>query len=178
MTDASSDLRGHLVALVFAADEPLEIGDAARVLGVRPRDVEAAARELAESPPTGLMLQRHADALQLVTAPGSAEYIRRLRGLDTPSRLSKGALEVLAIVAYRQPVTRADIEAIRGVNSDRALTTLLTRGLVEEVGRKEAVGRPLLFGTTLSFLETMGLGSLDSLPRVAPVGAGEANGDE
>jgi segregation and condensation protein B len=101
-----------------------------------------------------------------VTAPESARFVRRLRGLAEHVRLSRAALEVLAVVAYRQPVTRAEIEAIRGVNGDRALTTLLTRGLVEEVGRKEAIGRPVLFGTTLTFLEQLGLPSLGALPPV------------
>ena len=104
------------------------------------------------------------------TAPASARYIRRLRGLEEQARLSRAALEVLAVVAYRQPVTRAEIEAIRGVNGDRALSTLLARGLIAEVGRRETVGRPVEFGTTLGFLEHLGLRSLDDLPAVAPSG--------
>ena len=164
--DPPADVAPHLVALVFAADEPLELADAARVLGVGRAIVEAAARRLLEEPPLGLVVQRHGDRLQLATAPESAEYVRRLRGLDTEARLSRAALEVLAIVAYRQPVTRAEIEAIRGVNGDRALATLLGRGLIQEVGRKDAVGRPVLFGTTMAFLEHLGLRSLDDLPPV------------
>jgi segregation and condensation protein B len=87
-----------------------------------------------------------------------------LRGLDDQARLSRAALEVLAVIAYRQPVTRAEIEAIRGVNGDRALATLLSRSLVAEVGRRDTVGRPVLFGTTLDFLEHLGLSSLDEMP--------------
>ncbi len=157
-------LAPHLVALAFAADEPLDLADAARVLGVRRAMVEAAARLLIERPPLGLIVQRVGSRLQLASAPASAEYVRRLRGLDAEVRLSRAALEVLAIVAYRQPVTRAEIESIRGVNGDRALATLIGRQLIEEVGRKEAVGRPVLFGTTMAFLEHLGLRSLEDLP--------------
>ena len=159
-----------LVALIFAADQPLDVADAARVLGVRRSVVEAAISFLLDSPPLGLIVQRDGDRLQLATAPTATEYVRRLRGLDVEARLSRAALEVLAVVAYRQPVTRAEIEAIRGVNSDSAITTLLARGLVDEVGRKDAVGRPILFGTTMAFLEHLGLRSLDDLPPVPEIG--------
>jgi len=157
---------GHLAALLFAADEPLALSELARLLEVRRSVVERVSRQLAEQPPTGLMVQRHEDRLQLVTAPASARYVRRLRGLEEQTRLSRAALEVLAVVAYRQPVTRAEIEAIRGVNGDRALGSLLTRSLIVEVGRRETVGRPVLFGTTLDFLEHLGLRSVGDLPPV------------
>ena len=157
-------LAGHLSALLFAADEPLAVTEIARLLEVRRSVVERVSRHLAEQPPTGLMLQRHEDRLQMVTDPTSARYIRRLRGLEEQARLSRAALEVLAVIAYRQPVTRAEIEAIRGVNGDRALASLLTRSLIVEVGRRETVGRPVLFGTTLDFLEHLGLRSIGDLP--------------
>ena len=159
-------LAPHLVALLFAADEPLDVADAARILGARKRLVEQAVELLLESPPVGLILQRDADRLQLATGPASATYVRRLRGLEAQARLSRAALEVLAVVAYRQPITRAEIEAVRGVGGDRVLATLLQRELIEEVGRKETVGRPVLFGTTLAFLEHLGLRSLADLPTV------------
>ena len=161
-----AELGGHIVALLFAADGPLAVGDLARLLESRRPAIESALARLLEQPPAGLLVQRHGDEVQLVTAPESARFVRRQRGLAEHVRLSRAALEVLAVVAYRQPVTRAEIEAIRGVNGDRALTTLLTRGLVEEVGRKEAIGRPVLFGTTLAFLEQLGLPSLTALPPV------------
>ena len=163
-------LAPHLVALIFAADEPLDVAAAARVLGARRSVVEAAVRFLLEQPPLGLILQRDGDRLQLATDPASAEFVRRLRGDDSQSRLSGAATEVLAIVAYRQPITRAEIEAIRGVNGDRALATLLARGLIAEVGRREAVGRPILFGTTMTFLEHLGLRTLEDLPPLPSSG--------
>ena len=167
-------LAAHLVALMFAADEPLLIGDAARVLGARRSAVETAVRQLLDEPPLGLIVQRDGDRLQLATDPASAEFVRRLRGDDSQARISGSALEVLAVVAYRQPITRAEIEAIRGVNGDRALSTLLTRGLIAEVGRRESVGRPVLFGTTMAFLEHLGLRSLEDLPPVPSAGPGDA----
>jgi segregation and condensation protein B len=172
-------LVGHLVALLFAADEPLPISDVARLLEIRQSGVQRLIRMLTESPLPGLLLQRDEDRLQLVTAPASARYVRRLRGLEEQVRLSRAALEVLAVVAYRQPATRAEIEAIRGVNGDRALATLLTRGLIAEVGRRDTVGRPVEFGTTLGFLEHLGLGSLDDLPKVeAPDPGSETPGSD
>lgn len=162
-TDA--ELPGHLTALLFAADEPLTLDDLAKLLEIRPSALRRAVTQLAESPPPGLLLQQDENRLQLVTAPASSRYIRRLRGLEDQARLSRAALEVLAVVAYRQPATRAEIEAIRGVNGDRALATLLARALVAEVGRRDTVGRPVEFGTTLGFLEHLGLRSLDDLPK-------------
>jgi segregation and condensation protein B len=167
-------LVGHLVAILFAADEPLPLAELARLLDVRPSHVQRVVRLLTESPPPGLFVQRDDDRLQLVTAPASARYIRRLRGLEEQARLSRAALEVLAVIAYRQPATRAEIEAIRGVNGDRALATLLARGLIAEVGRRDTVGRPVLFGTTIGFLEHLGLRSLEDLPAV-PAPASDAS---
>lgn len=170
-------LAGHLAALLFAADEPLALSELARLLEVRRSVVERVSRLLADQPPTGLLLQRHEDRLQLVTAPASARYIRRLRGLEEQARLSRSALEVLAVVAYRQPVTRAEIEAIRGVNGDRALASLLTRSLIVDVGRRETVGRPVLFGTTLEFLEHLGLRSTGDLPPLPKPAEDAPSGD-
>ncbi|MFN8632509.1 MAG: SMC-Scp complex subunit ScpB [Chloroflexota bacterium] len=171
---SDEELAGHLVAILFAADEPLPLADLARLLEIRLGVMRRVAALVAEYPPAGLLLQRDEDRLQLVTAQASARYIRRLRGLEDHSRLSRAALEVLAVIAYRQPVTRAEVEAIRGVNGDRALATLIARGLVAEAGRRETVGRPVLFATTLGFLEHLGLGSLDDLPPVAATAASDS----
>jgi segregation and condensation protein B len=164
------ELAGHLVAVLFAADEPVPLSELARLLEVRRSALIRVTRLLIDRPLPGLVLQRDEDRFQLATAPASARYIRRLRGLEEQARLSRAALEVLAVVAYRQPATRAEIEAIRGVNGDRALATLLSRGLIAEVGRRDTVGRPVLFGTTLGFLEHLGLPSLDDLPAVPKAG--------
>ena len=112
----------------------------------------------------GVRVQRHGDLVQLVTAPEAADAVERLLGLDVSVRLSNAALETLAVIAYRQPVTRAQIEHVRGVSADRAIATLLAHGLIEEVGRLETPGRPAVFGTTVEFLEQFGLASLADLP--------------
>jgi segregation and condensation protein B len=161
----STTLASGIVALLFAADEPLELEQLSSALLVTRRDVEKAASELIENPPAGLILQRHGDRLQLATEPRWADAVTRLRA-GPPVKLSRATLEVLAIVAYRQPVTRADIDQLRGVNSDRAVATLAANGLIEEIGRRETVGRPVLFATTLQLLEGMGIGSLSELPSL------------
>jgi segregation and condensation protein B len=159
-----AQLVAHLTALLFVADEPLDVASLARVLEVRPGALEWAAAALAERPPSGLILQRDGKWLQLATDPAAAHYVRRLKGQSEAQRLSRAALEVLTVVAYRQPTTRVEIEAVRGVNSDHALDTLLSRGLVAELGRRDSIGRPMLFGTTLEFLRLAGLRSLGELP--------------
>jgi segregation and condensation protein B len=159
-----AELVAHLTALLYAAEEPLPVEQAARVLEVSVAVAAAAAAQLEASPPPGLAVQRHGEALRLVTAPASGRYVERLLGGPGVSRLSRAALEVLAIVAYHQPLTRAEIDALRGVNSERALETLLRRGLVAEVGRRDTVGRPVLLGTTPAFLDYLGLCSLAELP--------------
>ena len=158
------DLSARITALLFVADDPLDLATLARALRVTLAEIEQAVAILAEQPPPGLIVQRHGELIQLATQPALAADVRRLRGDSEPQRLSRAALEVLSVVAYRQPCTRADIEAVRGVNSDHALETLLARALVQELGRRETVGRPMTFGTTLEFLQLAGLGSLEKLP--------------
>lgn len=154
-----------LESLLFVAAEPTELAVLARVFGLRVAAVERAAGELAERlRGSGLRLQRVGTRLQLVTAPEWAPYVERLLGVSAEQPLSAAALETLAIVAYRQPVTRATIESIRGVSADRALATLRSRGLVEEAGRAETIGRPMLYATSLQFLEYFGLERLEDLP--------------
>jgi len=164
----ANELVGHLTALLFVADGPLDVSSLVRVLEVTPAELERAIAKLENEPPVGLMLQRLGRSLQLATDPTAAEYVRRLRGQGETQRLSRAALEVLSVVAYRQPSTRADIERVRGVNSDHALETLLARGLIAELGRRESVGRPAIFGTTVEFLQLAGLRSLEELPPIEP----------
>jgi segregation and condensation protein B len=152
-------------SLLFVSPEPLDLAQIARVLDVPRETVEAGLSLLsADAPRRGIHVQRLGDLLQLVSAPEAAPYIERLRGSEGVAKLSTAAMETLAIVAYQQPVTRARIEAIRGVNSDRALATLQARGLIAEVGRLETAGRPALFGTTFEFLQHFGLHDLGDLP--------------
>ncbi len=164
----AEQLRSVLESLLFVAGRPLEFAELRRLLLVedrRLRDAVAALEVDCERDGRGLRVLRTADAVQFVSAPENARFVAALLGLPTQAKLTTAALETLAVVAYRQPITRSQIEFIRGVNSDRALASLLQYGLVLEVGRAATVGRPALFGTTAEFLQQFGLGSLDALPR-------------
>nr|HET6905236.1 SMC-Scp complex subunit ScpB [Ktedonobacteraceae bacterium] len=118
----------------------------------------------------GIRLQRLGEQVQLVTAPANARYIAALLGLPMTAKLTAAALETLAVISYRQPVTRTQIEAVRGVNSDRALASLIQLGLVTEVGRAQTIGRPTLFATTPEFLQQFGLTKLEQLPPLTTAG--------
>ncbi len=158
-------LEARLEALLFVAEDPPSIAQLARALEAPSEAVEAALDALHERlKDRGLRLQRKGDRVQLVTAPEAAEDVRRFLGLNATPRLSTAALETLAIIAYRQPITRAEIEAIRGVNCEGVLRTLLAKGLIEEVDRAEGPGRPIRYGTTFLFLQHFGLRSLSDLP--------------
>jgi segregation and condensation protein B len=113
---------------------------------------------------SGLRLQWHAGKVLLTTAPELASAIEKFLGLEASARLSRAALETLSIIAYRQPITRPGIDAVRGVNSDGVIKSLLAKNLIQEVGRTEGPGRPILYGTTNDFLQHFGLSSLDELP--------------
>lgn len=154
-----------LEALLFVTDEPVAVERLAQTLEVTPEVVESALGALAAGlSQRGLRLQRRGREVQLVTAPTAARYIERFLGLEDNGRLSAAALETLAIIAYRQPVTRAALEQLRGVNSEHVLRGLVARELVEEVGRLETAGRPLLYGTGFGFLRYFGLNALGELP--------------
>jgi segregation and condensation protein B len=167
----AEDVAPALEAVCFALNRPMAVSEVAEFLGRSTRVVEQAASVLAEQlRGRGVMLQRHGDRLQLVTRPEVAWAVQRALNPERPARLSKPAMETLAIVAYRQPVTRAVLESIRGVNCEAVLESLEQRGLVAEVGRQETPGHPRLFGTTLRFLQIVGLETIDELPPV-PEGA-------
>lgn len=152
-------------ALLFIAEGPVPVEQLAKVLEVSASQVEEALGQVeAWLGAGGLVLQRHGGRVQAVTAPEVAPHVERFLGLELSSRLSAAALEVLAIIAYRQPITRAEIEALRGVSSDGVLRTLISKGLVGEVGRLEQAGRPILYGTTFEFLQYFGLQRVQDLP--------------
>ena len=158
-------LSNLLESLLFVAGEPAPVERLASALDVTLEDVEKGLLLLAEDlRERGIRLQRHHDSVQLVTMPEAADVIEVYLGLDLTTKLSRAALETLAIIAYRQPITRPQIEAIRGVSSDGVIRTLLHRGLIQEIGRMETPGRPMLFGTTPDFLNYFGISSLQDLP--------------
>ncbi|CAM3339472.1 SMC-Scp complex subunit ScpB [Hydrogenibacillus schlegelii] len=155
-------------ALLFVAgDEGLTVERLGEALGVSRRTVEGVLRRLEElyaRPGRGLTLVRSGSVYLLATRPELERYLLRLAIGRKAGTLSSSALETLAIIAYRQPITRAEIEEIRGVRSEQAIRTLLEKGLIEERGRLEVAGRPIVYGTTVRFLQQFGLTSLDDLP--------------
>lgn len=161
-------LRSAIESLLFVAGRPLELNELRKLLPLeqaRLREAVASLAEECERQGRGIRVQRMGDVVQFVSAPENARFVASLLGLPTTVKLTTAALETLAVVAYRQPVTRSQIEFIRGVNSDRALASLAQYGMVIEVGRAATVGRPTLFGTTPEFLQQFGLSSLEALPR-------------
>jgi segregation and condensation protein B len=166
-TQTTPELVKILEGLLFVASEPVTIEHLAAAVEVTAGQIEQGLQQLKEQAQSrGIQLQRQGNKVQLVSAPDLTDYIERFLGLNVAARLSTPALESLAIVAYQQPITRPQIEAIRGVNSDGVLRTLISKGLVEEVGRMDSVGHPALFGTTFEFLRYFGLDNLDALPEL------------
>lgn len=157
-------------SLLFVSGRPLERSELRKLLGIDDVHLTRALQSLEddlENQRRGVRLQRLGEQVQLVTAPENARYIAALLGLPMTAKLTAAALETLSVIAYRQPITRSQIEAIRGVNSDRALASLIQHGLVAEIGRAQTVGRPALFATTAEFLQQFGLTSLEQLPNVS-----------
>lgn len=152
-------------ALLFVASEAITPGQLSNVLDVSTREIEKALQELENHfQERGLRIQRHSGRVQLTTAPEAAPLIEHFLGIEATTKLSRAALETLAIIAYQQPVTRPQIEAIRGVNSDSVMKSLLNKALIQETGRAEGPGRPFLYGTTPEFLSHFGLSSLKEMP--------------
>ena len=152
-------------SLLFVAGEAVTVAQLAQALELPADTVESALERLAaDLAGRGVRLQRHGDAVQLVSAPESAATIERFLGVPPAARLSSAALEALAIVAYRQPITRAQVDGLRGVDSSGVIRALLGRDLIAEAGRLETVGRPILYATTDEFLRQFGLASLAELP--------------
>lgn len=167
MSDDRQEKVKALYAVIFAADEPCDEVRLSTVLEVPLEQVEGLLAELGEWLEDGpLQLVRLAGGHHLATRPQFAAYIQRLREPE-PERLSRQAMEALAIIAYRQPITRPEIDDIRGVDSSSAVNSLLAKGLVVISGRKNAPGRPFMFSTTPHFLSAFGLNDLDELPRLS-----------
>jgi segregation and condensation protein B len=162
---------GQLEALLFASDAPLPIERIAEVLDMTATDARAAVdalRATSEEPGRGLAVVEVGGGVRLVTRPEHAPVLMSLQRLRLKNRLSRAAVETLTIVAYRQPISRPEIEQLRGVGTESVLTHLLERRLVRVVGRKATPGRPVLYGTTREFLEHFGLRDLEDLPPFEP----------
>jgi len=161
------ELKGAVEAVLFARTEPLSPEEIARITGASNEDVVIILSELAleyDERKSGIAIVVSEAGYAMCTRPEYYEYVKRAKA-PLVTRLSQAALETLAIVAYRQPVTKAEVESVRGVKSDRTLQSLLKRGLIQELGRRNIPGKPVVYGTTSEFLKLFGLSSLSELPK-------------
>lgn len=169
------DIKRAVEAILFAAGYPVKYEKLSEVIGLPQRDLRGLIESMSrEYDGRGIQLLLYPDACQLTTKEVFAPYIREALGIKRGGNLSNSSLEVLAVVAYNQPVTRAYVDAIRGVDSSYAVTSLLDKGLIEAVGRLDAPGRPMLYGTTDKFLRVFGLNSLADLPETEALGVANA----
>jgi len=173
MTDSTGTQETHpleamIEALLFVAPGPVTIQQIAAGADLTQEQAEAGIKKLKDKYATGsgLSIQEHRGKFQLTTRPVFGVMIEKFLGLQATSRLSRAAMETLAIVVYKQPVTRPQLDDIRGVNSDGVIKSLLSKGLIEETGRAEGPGRPIIYGTTSDFLQYFGLNSLEELPEL------------
>lgn len=166
---------GALVeAILLVSPEPPTIDEIAAGTELDAEDIEIGIGWLEEQPNRGWLIQRHGRRLSLATHPRFAEKVRLFLGLDREAKLSSASLETLALVAYQQPVTRSEIERVRGVDSSGVLAKLHARGLVEPVSRLATVGNPIQYGTTAEFLSHFGLQSLNDLPPLGIIDGKDA----
>ena len=166
-----ADLKTIAESLVFAAGNPISLRRLSEVIGVAQTDMKPALtllREEYEASGRGIIFAEVAGGYQLRTSPDNAEYVKVLLQ-EKPSKLSRAALETLAIIAYRQPITKAEIESVRGVAVDGVLSSLHLKKLIREMGRKDMPGRPWVYGTTPQFLELFGLSDLGGLPPLPDI---------
>ena len=160
-------LKGRIEAILFVAGEAVSLKDMAKALAVGEKELKTALEEIGSEydyEQRGFMLKRFGDKVQLATRPLYAEDVLRLLQPVQQQSLSQAAMETLAVVAYKQPVTRAEVEQIRGVKCNYSLQSLMNKGLIREAGRKDTIGWPILFATTDEFLSHFGLEGLDGLP--------------
>lgn len=161
--------RAAIEALIFSSSEPISIKIIAEIVGIHDHTVKQIIDDLIEDrehAKSGIQIIEVASGYQFTTHPECAIYVEKLQKVPRNVGLSQAAIETLAIIAYKQPITKAEIEALRGVSVESSLATLVEKNLVEEAGRKEAPGRPILYGTTKQFLKYFGMNELNELPKI------------
>ncbi len=176
LRETGGNLKGRVEAVLYVSGEPVRVDDLARALNVTVSELEDCLTELRDEydfGQRGVMLRRFGHQVQLATRPLYAQDVVHLLQPVQKQSLSQAVMETLAVVAYRQPVTRAEIEQVRGVKCDYSVQSLVNKGLIAEVGRKDALGRPILYGTTDAFLQHFGISSLEELPPMPESGDGE-----
>ena len=165
-------IKSAFESMLFVWGDPLEAKVAAEIFNISAKEAYDCFKELAaeyDERESGLMIREIDKSFQIVTRPENSEYIERLCTPVKEKRLSQSAMEVLAIIAYKQPVTRGEIEAIRGIKCDRVIEGLTKKDLIQEVGRSNAVGRPILYGTTKTFLENFNFETIKDLPEIEDI---------
>lgn len=163
------EIIGAVEAILFVAGEPIEKEALRMAVEVTPAQIEEALDEMTSQydyEMRGIRLLRYGNSVQLATRPDYAMYVERLLQPIQRQNLTQAAMETLAVIAYRQPATRGDVEAIRGVKCDYSVQSLMNKGLIEEAGRRDTLGRPTLFVTTDAFLRHFGIASLEELPSI------------
>ena len=164
---SDKNTKSIIESLLFVAEKPISVREIADVSVIMVAEVQSTLKEIeAEYREKGIRLIRKGEYFSFVSAPENAKEVSALLNEELRHDISPAAIEALAIVTYKQPITRAEIEEIRGVNSDQIVRNLMIRGLITEVGRKEAVGRPILYGTTMEFIQYFGLDSEEKLPKI------------
>ena len=174
-TMAEGSLKGRIEAILFVAGEAVSIRDMAKALQIDEKELKAALKEIGSEydyEQRGFMLKRFGDKVQPATRPVYSEDVLRLLQPVQQQSLSQAAMETLAVVAYKQPVTRAEVEQIRGVKCDYSLQSLMMKGLIQEAGRKDTIGRPILYATTDTFLSHFGIQGLEDLPPLPETESG------
>ena len=172
---AEGSLKGRIEAILFVAGEAVSIRDMAKALQIDEKELKTALKEIGSEydyEQRGFMLKRFGDKVQLATRPLYSEDVLRLLQPVQQQSLSQAAMETLAVVAYKQPVTRAEVEQIRGVKCDYSLQSLMMKGLIQEAGRKDTIGRPILYATTDTFLSHFGIQGLEDLPPLPETESG------
>lgn len=167
MINNNISTKSIIESLLFVAEKPVSLKELSTVTGKMVTEVQKALGELEnEYKERGINIIRKGEYFSFVSAPANATFVGRLLNEELRHDLSTAALETLAIVTYKQPITKNEIEEIRGVNSDQMVRNLMIRGLIHEVGRKEALGRPILYGTTMEFIEYFGILNENELPEI------------
>lgn len=171
------DKKSIVEAILFASGEPISIDLIKKVSEIPEQEIRKILNDLIleyKERNSGIMIAEIAEGFQMVTAPEYSFYIKRLKNINQSNRLSQAAIETLSIIAYKQPITKLEVDHIRGVNSDGAIKSLMDKRLIKIVGKKEAPGRPFLYGTTKEFLQYFGLKNLSELPPLQSIFKEEA----
>ena len=164
---SKTDLKNIIESLLFAADKPLSIKELSKISGGFGSDVQKVLSDLTKDyQDRGIKLIRKGEYFSFVTSPDCAKHVSLLLNEELRHDLSDAAIETLAVITYKQPITRLEIENLRGVNCDQLIRSLMIRGLIHEVGRKETIGRPILYGTTMEFIQYFGLEKEEDLPKL------------